>query len=200
MLAPSSNKINFKVNMFLHSKPKTQNPSTPLGQTLVEVIVAIGIIIIVLVAVFTLAGTTIRMGTISRQKLQAVNLAQEGIEAIRNIRDSNWIQIQKGKSGVSWDNGPDGNKDHIFNNQEGVIYNNTEEKWEFNRDPNPKPDYFDANYNRLPSSTNAVFTRIIDIDDNPDPGKEKKRITVTVSWARGSQDIVLKEDITNWQD
>lgn len=173
------------------------------GQTLIEVIVAIAIIIIVLVAVFTLAGRTIHMGTISRQRLQAINLAQEGIEAVRNIRDTNWIEIKKGVPGAKWDDGSGGAEDNINNSQNGrgVIYDNIiNEKWKFNTPP-PSKDYFDGNCNRLPAATNAIFTRsIVDIKNDPEgTGEEKKRITIKVEWAGGTQKVELTEDITNWK-
>jgi prepilin-type N-terminal cleavage/methylation domain-containing protein len=66
--------------------------------SLLEVIVAIAIIAIGLVGALTLINFTITSGSISASKLIAANLAQEGIEIVRNIRDTNWLE------GESWDN------------------------------------------------------------------------------------------------
>ncbi len=159
---------------------KNQNLSTSSkGQTLVEILVAIGITISVLIAVFALAGRTINMGTLSRQKLQAINFAQEDMEAVRNIRDTNWIKAEKDDS-ISWDDNIKGD----FTDY-GVQYNTTSEEWEIVSNP----------------TSYDVFTRSIDIEDDPEvDGSEKKRITVTVSWGGGSNNITLYEDITNWKE
>lgn len=60
------------------------------GFTLVEVLVATSIIVIGLVAALSLISFTVGYHPSDVQKLTAVNLAQEGIELIRNKRDNNW--------------------------------------------------------------------------------------------------------------
>ena len=59
--------------------------------TLVEVLVACGILIILVSAVVALGVTLINSATLSRQRITAYYLAQEGIETIRQIRDSNLV-------------------------------------------------------------------------------------------------------------
>jgi type II secretory pathway pseudopilin PulG len=60
------------------------------GQTLVETIVVIGIVI--LLATGLIAGTTasLKSTRTARVKSQSVKLAQEGIERTRGLRDKNW--------------------------------------------------------------------------------------------------------------
>lgn len=70
------------------------------GQGLLELIVAIGIIIAGVVATLTLVISSIQAGRKSADKIIASNLAREGIEIVRNIRDSNWIT-----TGSNWDDG-----------------------------------------------------------------------------------------------
>jgi len=61
------------------------------GFTFIEVVVALGIIAVAFSAIMTLARGTITAIGVARRELIAANLAQEGIEVVRNIRDTNWI-------------------------------------------------------------------------------------------------------------
>jgi len=65
---------------------------TKTGFTLMEAIVAITIITVGIVGVFSLVTQTISSVSVSEDKLIAAYLAQEGIEIVRNIRDTNWIE------------------------------------------------------------------------------------------------------------
>lgn len=71
------------------------------GQTLLELIVAISILIVALVATIVLIVSSINAGKQARNKLIATSLAREGIETVRNIRDSNWLD----PAIVDWDDG-----------------------------------------------------------------------------------------------
>ena len=66
--------------------------------TLIEVTVAIFLLTVGTVGAFSLIQRTIVLSTIGAAQLQATYLAQEGIEIVRNIRDSNWL------AGVDWGN------------------------------------------------------------------------------------------------
>lgn len=61
------------------------------GFTFIEVVVALGIIAVAFSAIMTLARGTISAIGVARRELIAANLAQEGIEVVRNIRDANWL-------------------------------------------------------------------------------------------------------------
>src|SRR3989344_3374170 len=66
------------------------------GQSLVEIIVAIGIftIMVVALAFFVLNGYV--AGRLSYEMSKANFLAQEAMEATRSIRDNNWDDLQNG--------------------------------------------------------------------------------------------------------
>lgn len=72
----------------------------PRGQGLLEVIIAIFIIVASVLGTTSVIVATIRAGRIAADRLTAMNLAREGIEIVRNIRDSNWLT-----SGSAWDTG-----------------------------------------------------------------------------------------------
>lgn len=74
------------------------------GTTLLELVVALGIIITGLLTVVGLIARSIDVGTKSRNEIVALGLAQEGIEAVRAIRDSNSLAIEAGDPLVTtWD-------------------------------------------------------------------------------------------------
>ena len=55
-----------------------------------EVMAAVFIILIGLVGIMSLIGKSLNAGTLSTSRLIAANLAQEGIEVVKNIRDLNY--------------------------------------------------------------------------------------------------------------
>jgi type II secretory pathway pseudopilin PulG len=61
------------------------------GQTLLELLIALFILVLVLTATIALIVNSINAGRESRNRLVAASLAREGVEIVRNIRDSNWI-------------------------------------------------------------------------------------------------------------
>ncbi len=72
--------------------PKKIAPNnSQLGQTLIETLVAIFILITGLSAAISLAISTSRSTDNSSKKIVATGLAREGIEVVKNIRDSNWL-------------------------------------------------------------------------------------------------------------
>jgi type II secretory pathway pseudopilin PulG len=65
------------------------------GQTLVEVLVAIGVVVTALIGILSIAYSYLVLGGRSEERLIAVFLAREGLELVRNIRDSNWLNPYK---------------------------------------------------------------------------------------------------------
>lgn len=65
--------------------------ATKQGFSLIEIIVAFSVLVVVIVASTNLLVTIIRTNTENQNTLVAYGLAQEGLEAVRNIRDSNWL-------------------------------------------------------------------------------------------------------------
>lgn len=59
------------------------------GETLVEVVMALGVLSLVLVSSYALATGTFRMGRGAGERTQAVNYLQQQAEALRTYRDAN---------------------------------------------------------------------------------------------------------------
>lgn len=66
---------------------------------MLETVVALGVLVTGIASVFSLSLQAIANSSVSKNKLVAINLAQEGIELVRQIRDTNEIQ------GIAWDTG-----------------------------------------------------------------------------------------------
>ncbi|MBU4056467.1 prepilin-type N-terminal cleavage/methylation domain-containing protein [Patescibacteria group bacterium] len=77
---------------------KVQTKLDASGFTLVEVMIAVAVLSIGLLGAANLITYNISNSAKAINKTIATNLAQEGIELARNIRDTNWF------SGSSWDN------------------------------------------------------------------------------------------------
>lgn len=61
------------------------------GETLIEIIIAMGILTIGAFIGGTLITDSLRSTVVNKNYLLAVNLSREGIEAVRAIRDTNWL-------------------------------------------------------------------------------------------------------------
>jgi len=69
------------------------------GFTLIEVVVSVTILMIGAVGVYVIFNRVISVPSRVSSKFTGAYLAQEGVEIIRNIRDTNWIE------GEDWNNG-----------------------------------------------------------------------------------------------
>lgn len=71
------------------------------GQTLLELLTALFVLGLVLVGALALTSSNFRLESIGSSRLVATNLAREGIELARGIRDSNWLKGQAFNAGLS---------------------------------------------------------------------------------------------------
>jgi prepilin-type N-terminal cleavage/methylation domain-containing protein len=77
-----------QISKNLANKGETDRSS---GFTLVEVIVSIAVLVFVITSATGILTTVMRSNTDNLSSLLAYGLAQEGVEAMRNIRDSNFV-------------------------------------------------------------------------------------------------------------
>lgn len=66
---------------------------TKSGQSLIEVIVAVGMMALLLVAILALVALAVKNSRLAKTKNQAVALAQEGVELMRTYRDYSWNSL-----------------------------------------------------------------------------------------------------------
>jgi len=78
----------------------TQTFHDQRGQTLIELMAAIFVITTGLLGVLGLTTANVRSETMAVTRLTAFNLAREGVELARNMRDSNWLSDQAWNTGL----------------------------------------------------------------------------------------------------
>jgi type II secretory pathway pseudopilin PulG len=71
------------------------------GESIIEVLVAIIILTIVMTAAFKALTNTTTANIDVKNRIIALNIAREGIEAVRNIRDTNWLKYS-GNTKEKW--------------------------------------------------------------------------------------------------
>ncbi len=69
------------------------------GETIVEVLVAVVISTMVLLSVFLLLNRAIDTNINVKNRVIGLNIAREGVEAMRNIRDTNWLKYAGDRRG-----------------------------------------------------------------------------------------------------
>ena len=69
------------------------------GQSLVEVVVAVGAMSLLLVALLALVVTSIKNSRLAKDRAKAVALAQGGVELMRAYRDYSWTEFSSFATG-----------------------------------------------------------------------------------------------------
>ncbi len=176
------------------------------GFTLLETIVALGIILGGISGAFGMAIQGLSSASVAKNKLVAANLAQEGIELVRRIRDNNTIADMS--DGI-YDGSPEWNagigSGTGCNRQYKIdVLNDTLLPYD------AIPLRFDSATGLYTQSigTESLFTRMIEIDRPPCPSpmlginpSEQFKVSSKVFWTeRGvSKEVTLDEILFNWR-
>lgn len=154
------------------------------GSTLLELIAVIFIITVGIVGVSSLITQTISLAASSSQKLTAIYLAQEGIEIVRNIRDTNWV------AGGDWNNGLLDCSSGCEANYNDVVLS----PWSGTGTIlNLEPTGFYGYYN--PGGSPTPFKRKIMITQS---GLDILKVSVSVEWQNHS--VSAQENLYNWRE
>lgn len=129
------------------------------GQGLVELIVAIAVIEVGLFSVWSLFLINFNTEREAELRIVGVNLAREGIEVVKNIRDSNWLKRSLNqpinKSIWTWDQGLDSGSYSI--NFDSLTLEDVKFKKVFINE--------DGFFTNLESASPSPFSRVIHIKD-----------------------------------
>ncbi|OGY53763.1 MAG: hypothetical protein A3A24_02525 [Candidatus Buchananbacteria bacterium RIFCSPLOWO2_01_FULL_46_12] len=114
------------------------------GQTLLEMVFAIGILIMVVTAILALSTSSIFGQKGSESQITANSLAREGIEVVRNIRDSNWL------AGQAWDAGLVGPGSGLSSITAIPVFDHLANSWvlDFSADESTTVNIFGGVYNQ----------------------------------------------------
>lgn len=176
--------------------------SARAGFTLIETLVALTLIVSAMVGPFTLATSSIFSAKFSKSKLVALNLAQEGIEIVRQMRDNNVLKgfDWRGLSGscpVGCIRLQDGSYQiDVYTPATGSVPPpNSNLPLRF--DPQA-PSTDPASLYNQNSGPSTPFTRVIAIET---PAAAQMKIVSTVTWSDSglNRQVTLQEVIYNWR-
>ncbi len=133
------------------------------GLTLVEVLVSTSIILVFFLALVTVYNTYLKLARANIDSVKAVFLAEEGIEAMKILRDSSWTnKIIPLVTGTNY----------------YLVFNNG--MWTTNTTNTYIDSTFERKINIHPVSRNSSTDEIVTSGGVNDPNT--KLLTVTVSW------------------
>ncbi len=157
------------------------------GFTMIEMLAALFVVSVGIMGVFSLVSQTISYISIISSRLTAIYLSQEGMEIIRNIRDSNFLKINKGEV-VSWDDGLFNGQYYNFDYESQAIPDN------INCSGNNHLDISGDFYKCLVSGRFQREAKITKIGDN------QINVVIEVSWQeRGrAHQVVVQESLYQW--
>ena len=168
------------------------------GFGLLEVLVSASIIIMILSSVVFIGRQAIVNSTYLQQRAQAIYLAQEGLEQIRQIRDTNWIDRN---SNTEWN-------DWVF---DGSNYSAPSGKYNLKYMGSPKRTLLvkdAASSGEIINLDKQDFKRFIEVESvgNALPAVTNKdisslKVTVRVKWSNGgtNRETNVSEILTNWR-
>ena len=148
--------------------------------TLIEVLLSLFLIANGALGAFALLQRNLAFSSITSARLQASYLCQEGIEIIKNIRDTNWLERKNWSEGLGA-----GDWEADYNDQALTSFANRYLKT-------------DGGFYNYDSGSNTKFIRKITI--SPD-GPDILKILVEVSWQeRGrSHQVSAQANLYNWR-
>jgi type II secretory pathway pseudopilin PulG len=162
-------------------KTKFRKPKN--GFTLMEIIVAMGVIISVLTSALVLITLTINSTKTSRLRIIAISLSQEGLEIVRNIRDNNWLAGRR--TVLNWRQGLGPGDYRVQYDSSGLLAFST------------TPLRMNNGFYQYDSGSNTLFYRKITIEHI---GNNQIRVISEVSWnERGRNQVISAETrLYNW--
>lgn len=153
------------------------------GFSLIEVVIGIAVITLIITAAAEVTRSSIVMGSITTNELMAHNRAQEGLEIVRNMRDSNWMQNKK------WDTDlEDGKYSIVFLSDESRLQGSAQAPWKLQ----PLEDTV--------AKGADTFRPVITLTHSED--KKSLTVTSTVTYVerrRPNKEISFETILTDWK-
>lgn len=179
--------------------PKKSN-SRCSGFTLVEVMTALTIIMVGIVGVYGLINQTLSASKTASMQLTAAYLGKEGIEIVRNIRDSNYLKSLNGEPGYnqehSWMSGlaSSGSPENVnCSTGCGADYS----MQTLNLGYANTPLKFNGSFYNYSTGVETPYKRIITVNHS---GVDILEVTVRVDWTEHgrSRSMEVLENLYNW--
>lgn len=181
----------------MKSKDVSKTMRIERGQILLETVIALGILVVGVLAVVSLSTIILRNASVSGNRIIAVNLAREGIELTRLVRDTRWLDPDD-----AWPFGLD-NGAYMIDSESG------DQLVQASGAPGSVAEcgsecdlYLDAmgRYTHAASATPTPFRRLVLIADAS--GDQTKRVVVEVEWRERGNHLTyhLETHLSNWRD
>jgi prepilin-type N-terminal cleavage/methylation domain-containing protein len=169
------------------------------GFTLIEVLTALFVISVGLVAIFSVVNRVFFSTSLSVSRMTASYIAQEGIEVVRNIRDSNWLAD---RSGSTWTN------NMIIGSYSEIDYNDSalvaytgrplelHQSGFYERSKYTQAQW-DASPGVISGYSQSIFKRRIIIST---VDADTINVKVEVMWSEkgGDHSVIIEEELHNW--
>jgi len=168
------------------------------GTTIIEAVIAIFIITVGILGGLGLALQATAKAGYSKEETVAANLAREGIEIVRNMRDSNWL------NSLSWDQGLSGGaaeKGGILN------FSSANNQWTLTHLADPAEAlnnetsrlYLkDGFYSTDATGVKTLLKRVIKIT-SISADEKKIEAVVRIEFKNLTKDMVVEDRLYNWK-
>lgn len=157
------------------------------GFSLLETTIAIAILVAAIIGPMALSSQSIRSASLAKDTIIASNLAQEGIELVKNIRLGNRIDGRNWTQGLN----PCSSQNGCFVDAKDLDVGACSQNCNFLK--------FDASLNlyNYDSGQDTAFRRIITIANIND---DEKKVSSSVRWLDkfGNHNFTLSSSIFNW--
>jgi len=185
--------------------------TTKKAFSLIETLIAATIIVILLYSLVAVGRNSLERSSLMHERAQAMLLAQQGLEIVRQIRDTSWIDdTQQGWSDFVYNILPTPNwssntadplkitiPDNVAPNRPFLTTagTNPEVINVDNLDYTRTVKYTPLNQTSMPDGANDTGN-----DGKIQPDENAVKVTVTVSWDSGTlQTTSISEVLTNWR-
>lgn len=162
-------------------------PAAGGGFSLLETTIAIAILTAAVIGPMALSSQSIRSASVAKDTINASNLAQEGIELVKNIRLNNRLEGKNWTQGL----GPCDSVDGCFVDAKDLDVKTCSANCEFIK--------FDDSLNlyNYDSGSNTIFKRIIKITNIT---ADEIKVNSTVVWSDkfGNHNFTLSTSMFNW--
>ncbi len=185
---------------------KLLNQNKNRGFTLLETLIGISILIIAITATFSAVQSGLSSSIESKDQISAFFLAQEAVEYVRNVRDTNSLNGQNWLTNLALNSTDDcyfGNsctidatKDPI---SDGAAIEECSGSCPYLRQNQNSSDTTFAMYGHTSSWTQTPFQRIVELEF---VSVDEVTLVVTINWRKGTgvaRTFTIKESLFNWQ-
>lgn len=167
------------------------------GFTLIEMLAVVFIITVGLTSVFSLIQTTSFSSQLTADQLTATYLAQEGVELVRSVRETNWLEDRQREGDTAWD-------EDLEEGEWQMDYTSLEQDPDFiDYDENRYLRLNNEGYNYDPGNDTRFRRKIIieKEDSSGDGEDDTMKIRVEVSFESQGETYTInsQETLYNWR-